>query len=88
MNHGPEAPEYERWAEHELVDTAERAGTAALTCPSTGPTERIDYVFAAGPIVSRLKSARTLFEGAFRTAEDDPSSFALSDHLPVLAVFE
>lgn len=41
----------------------------------------------AGPISKRLKSAKVLFEGAFRTNPDDPTSYALSDHVPVLAVF-
>ncbi|MFT7167269.1 MAG: endonuclease/exonuclease/phosphatase family metal-dependent hydrolase [Paracoccaceae bacterium] len=88
MNHEPGAPEYRLWATHALIDTCERAGTASLTCPSTDPTERIDYVFVAGPMASRLVSARTLNEGAFRTSKDDPNSFALSDHLPVLSVFK
>lgn len=90
MNHVPKAPEYGFWAKAGLVDTFARAcepDAAKSTCPADVPTERIDYIWAAGPIVERLASARVLFEGAFRTNPADDRSFALSDHVPVLAVF-
>lgn len=89
MNHTPAAPEHGFWTSGGLVDTFAKAGAGPkLTCPSDVPKERIDYIWAAGPVASRLKSVRVLFEGAFRTNPQDRSSFALSDHLPVLAVFE
>jgi hypothetical protein len=38
-------------------------------------------------LARRGSAARVLFEGPFRTNPEDPRSFALSDHLPVLADF-
>ena len=35
----------------------------------------------------RVLESRPLFEGAFRVNVDDEGAFALSDHLPQLAVF-
>jgi len=35
-----------------------------------------------------VTESRPLFEGAFRLNIDDEESFALSDHLPQLAVFQ
>ena len=58
-----------------------------LTCPSIGLRERINYIWAYGPIAKRLTNCRVLYEGAFRTYLEDPRSFALSDHVPVLAIF-
>ena len=52
------------------------------------PNRRIDYIWSKGPLADRLTECRVLFEGAFRTNPDDPKSFAVSDHIPVLAVFE
>lgn len=43
---------------------------------------------AAGPIADRVIESRPLFEGAFRLNIADKESFALSDHLPKLAVFD
>jgi hypothetical protein len=43
---------------------------------------------AAGPIAERIIESRPLFEGAFRLNIGDKESFALSDHLPQLAVFD
>lgn len=58
------------------------------TIPSYKVQTRIDYVWAHGPIVDRLRECRVLYEGAFRTNPDDPGSIALSDHVPVMATFE
>lgn len=41
-----------------------------------------------GTIGKRLIESKPIFQGAFRTNPADPRSFALSDHLPQLAVFE
>ncbi len=89
LNHRPEGPEYERWVKAGLVDTL-AAATGKKDTPtfsSTAPKERIDYIWAGGPIASRITESRVLFEGAFRTNPEDPTSFALSDHVPVLARF-
>lgn len=89
MNHDSAAPEYRLWAEAGLVDTASQLNRdkVLFTCPSQKPKERIDYVFVAGPIKTRLQSARALHEGAFLVRPTVASSYALSDHVPVLAVF-
>lgn len=89
LNHRPDGPEYERWVAAGLVDTL-AAATGKKDTPtfsSTEPKERIDYIWAGGPIASRITESRVLFEGAFRTNPEDPTSFALSDHVPVLARF-
>lgn len=90
LNHRPDGPEYERWVKAGLVDTlaAATGKNDTPTFSSVEPKGRIDYIWAGGPIASRIAESRVLFEGAFRTNPEDPSSFALSDHLPVLARFE
>ncbi len=89
LNHTPEGPEYRRWVSAGLRDALVAKGDAdGLTFPSTVPNRRIDYIWSNGTLADRLTECRVLFEGAFRTNPDDPKSFALSDHIPVLAVFE
>lgn len=88
LNHAPDGPEYARWEAAGLVDAATHAGaTPGMTIRSDTPTRRIDYIWAGGALAARIRDCRVLFEGAFRTNPDDPGSFALSDHLPVLARF-
>jgi endonuclease/exonuclease/phosphatase family metal-dependent hydrolase len=89
LNHGPDGFEYKMWTTAGLVDAFESKGSGfVLTSPSDVPRRRIDYIWADGPIAKRLKSCRILFEGGFRTNPDDSASFALSDHIPVFAIFE
>lgn len=89
LNHEPDGPEYPRWVAAGLVDSFAAKGSGQpLTIPSTKPKKRIDYVWASESLAPRAKECRVLFEGAFRTNPEDPRSFALSDHIPVLAVFE
>lgn len=86
LNHAPDGPEYARWKAAGLRDAFAEKGTGQpLTIPSTEPRTRIDYVWMHGPLADRLTDCRVLFEGAFRTNPDDPASFALSDHIPVMA---
>lgn len=88
LNHAPDGPEYARWSEAGLTDTFAAKGNGVdVTIPSTEPKKRIDYIWAHGALADRLEEARILFEGQFRTNPDDPKSFALSDHIPVLALF-
>jgi len=88
LNHTPDTPEYELWMNAGWVDTHTAAGSGAgNTFRVDNPTRRIDYVMAYGPLARRIADSRVLFEGAFRTNPDDPESFALRDHLPVLADF-
>ncbi|QEF98270.1 hypothetical protein Mal15_23200 [Stieleria maiorica] len=66
-------------------------GSATVKLPSGDPLVVHSahlYVMAAGPIAERVTESRPLFEGAFRLNINDKESFALSDHLPQLAVFE
>lgn len=89
LNHMPSGPEYRIWREAGLVDAYAAEGRGQPnTIISTGPGRRIDYVWLHGPIADRLDNCRVLFEGAFRTNPEDARSFALSDHLPVMATFE
>jgi len=89
LNHRPDGPEYQRWVDAGLQDAQVAKGDSeSLTFPCTEPLKRIDYIWTHGPITDRLTECRVLFEGAFRTNPDDPKSFAVSDHIPVLAVFE
>ena len=88
LNHKPSDPEYKQWVEAGLIDTYAAKGIGqALTAPSVTPRSRIDYIWVRGPLAQRLRECRVLYEGAFRTNPDDPQSFALSDHIPVLAMF-
>lgn len=89
LNHRPDTAEYRRWIEAGWVDTFAAVGEGeGLTIKADRPEYRIDYILAAGPIAKRIRESRSLFEGAFRVNPDDPAAFALSDHLPQLAVFE
>ena len=89
LNHGPDTNEYKLWVDAGWVDTFAKVGRGeGPTIKSDIPKWRIDYVMAAGPIAERANESRPLFEGAFRLNINDKESFALSDHLPQLAVFD
>lgn len=95
LNHRPLPPEYSRWQAAGWTDTFAFANknlptaeqSEGLTYSAAAPKGRIDYIWAAGPLAKQIKSARPLFQGAFRTNPADPESFALSDHLPQFAEF-
>ena len=88
LNHVPDSEEYRLWMEAGWVDTFTKVGKGnGFTLRSDIPKWRIDYVMASGPIAKRAVESRPLFEGAFRLRIADKESFALSDHLPQLAVF-
>ena len=88
LNHTPQADEYKSWVDAGLQDSyAVKGAGQPLTIPSTTPRTRIDYVWTHGPLSDRLRECRVLFEGGFRTNPEDSTSVALSDHIPVLAVF-
>ncbi len=89
LNHGPDTAEYKLWIDAGWMDTFAKVGEGeGPTIKSDIPKWRIDYVMAAGPIAQRVTESRPLFEGAFRLNISDDESFALSDHLPQLAVFQ
>jgi len=89
LNHGPDTAEYKLWIDAGWIDTFAKVGEGeGPTIKSDIPQWRIDYVLATGPIAERASESRPLFEGAFRLNISDEESFALSDHLPQLAVFQ
>jgi len=89
MNHDPATPEYQGWVRGGMIDTFGKKGVGPpLTCAVTELTERIDYVFASGPIAGRIKTVRVLNEALFNLDARNPVSYAMSDHLPVMADFE
>ncbi|MBR9802098.1 endonuclease/exonuclease/phosphatase family protein [bacterium] len=88
LNHGPDSEEYKLWIDAGWIDTFAKVGEGqGLTIKADDPKYRIDYVMATGPIAEQISESRPLFEGAFRLNVADEKSFALSDHLPQLAVF-
>ena len=89
LNHNPDTQEYKLWIDAGWVDTFAKVGKGkGFTIKADKPQHRIDYVMAAGWMVKQVLSSKPLFEGAFRTNQADPASFALSDHLPQFALFE
>ena len=89
LNHPPLPPEYPLWSDAGWIDTFAAVGQGeGLTIKSDKPDLRIDYVMAAGPLARQVTESRPLFEGDFRVNNEDLESFALSDHLPQLAVFD
>ncbi|WP_166831587.1 endonuclease/exonuclease/phosphatase family protein [Thalassoroseus pseudoceratinae] len=88
LNHGPDSEEYKLWIDAGWIDTFAKVGEGqGSTIKADDPKYRIDYVMATGPIAEQISESRPLFEGAFRLNIADENSFALSDHLPQLAVF-
>jgi endonuclease/exonuclease/phosphatase family metal-dependent hydrolase len=89
LNHSPEQPEYEMWKKGGWVDTFTEVGKGnGATIKADLPKWRIDYVWASGSIAKHVVESKPLYQGAFRLNIADQQSFALSDHLPQLAVFE
>lgn len=89
LNHGPDSEEYKLWIDAGWIDTFAKVGEGkGLTIKADDPKFRIDYIMATGPIAKQIRESRPLFEGAFRLNVADDKSFALSDHLPQLAVFD
>lgn len=89
LNHNPDTEEYKLWIDAGWVDTFAKVGEGnGFTIKADIPKWRIDYVMASGPIADQIVESRPLFEGAFRLNIADKESFALSDHLPQLAVFQ
>lgn len=88
LNHRPDTQEYQLWIDAGWVDAFARVGEGdGFTIRADDPRSRIDYVMAAGPIADHIVESRPLFEGAFALNAADEQSFALSDHVPQLAVF-
>ncbi len=89
LNHEPIQDEYARWAQAGLTDCYSAKGVEQRnTIKSTFPNRTVDYIWANEVLSKRLLRCKVLFEGNFRTNPMDERSFALSDHLPVMAEFK
>lgn len=90
LNHEPETQDHRRWIDAGLTDCFAKVGKGpGATFRADRLDRRIDYIFAAGPIADRLRSASTLTGRGFSIDADRPEEpYALSDHLPVFATFE
>ncbi|HPO15040.1 MAG TPA: endonuclease/exonuclease/phosphatase family protein [Candidatus Hydrogenedentes bacterium] len=88
LNHRPEDPEYALWGKAGLVDIGKAMGIGDKpTVPSVRPRNRIDYIWATPELAKRAQRAEVLDKTPFIPEPDDPASYALSDHLPVMAEF-
>lgn len=88
LNHEPDDPAYERWIEAGLVDTFGAAGVGpGETYKADQPVQRIDYIFAYGPILQRILECRVLSDVPFKVDTSVSKHWCLSDHLPVMATF-
>ena len=89
LNHRPNDPEYAIWTEAGLVDIGAEQGIGdEPTFSSTNPRGRIDYIWATKELGTRATHAEVLNGVPFIPDPDEKSSYALSDHLPVLADFD
>ncbi len=88
LNHEPIEGEYPRWVEAGLTDCYVAKGVEQRnTIKSTFPNRTVDYIWASPRLSAKLVRCRVLFEGQYRTNPVDARSYALSDHLPVMAEF-
>jgi endonuclease/exonuclease/phosphatase family metal-dependent hydrolase len=89
LNHEPIQQEYTRWVEAGLKDCYMAKGVEQRnTIKSTVPNRTVDYIWVNESLGKRLLRCKVLYEGNFRTNLLDERSFALSDHLPVMAEFK
>ncbi len=89
LNHEPIQHEYAQWMRAGLTDCYNAKGVEQRnTIKSTFPNRTVDYIWVNQALSERLLRCRVLFEGHFRTNPLDERSFALSDHLPVMAEFK
>jgi endonuclease/exonuclease/phosphatase family metal-dependent hydrolase len=89
LNHEPIQVEYSRWGQAGLTDCYKAKGVEqGNTIKSTFPNRTVDYIWVNEALTKRLLRCKVLFEGNFRTNPMDERSYALSDHLPVMAEFK
>lgn len=86
FNHRPEMREYEWWWNAGLFDTFEPEQGPGYTFRSDLPMARLDYVWVSRALQPRVVRGRALSEPPFVPGEGMP--WALSDHVPQLAVVE
>lgn len=88
LNQRPDAPEYQLWIEAGLADVGAQQGIGNQpTAPSIRPRSRIDYIWATPELAGKAQHAEVLDKPPFAPDPSDLASYALSDHLPVLAEF-
>ena len=88
LNHRPKDPEYALLDEGNLVDIGKKEGIGdEPTAPSIRPKSRIDYIRSTPDLAKMACQAAVLNKPPFIPEPDDPASYALSDHLPVMAEF-
>jgi len=88
LNHRPEDPEHALLAKAGLIDIGEAMGIGNQpTASSIRPRSRIDYIWSTPELAGMAQSAMVLDKPPFIPETDVPSSYALSDHLPVMAEF-
>jgi endonuclease/exonuclease/phosphatase family metal-dependent hydrolase len=88
LNHRPEDPEYALWVNAGLIDIGKAGGIGDKpTAPSVRPLKRIDYIWSTAELARTARCATVLDKPPFIPESADPSSYALSDHLPVMAEF-
>jgi len=88
LNHKAEDPEYALWVEAGLVDIGKAMGIGdSPTFSSTKPRARIDYVWATPELAETARRAAVLNRPPFVPESGDPASYALSDHMPLMAEF-
>ena len=88
MNHREGAEEYALWNEGGLIDVNAAQGVVGTgTFSSVDPRTHIDRFFIQESGAIKAQNARVLTEIPFIPNTSDPTSYALSDHLPVMADF-
>ncbi len=89
LNHEPIQEEYRMWENADLTDCYMTKGVEQRnTIKSTFPNRTVDYIWVNKVLSERLLRCRVLYEGNFRANPLDARSFALSDHLPIMAEFK
>lgn len=91
LNHSPDMAEYKKMNSGIIKDVFLAQGShgePGYTYDSIEPVKRIDFIYAGGEILKDIVYCQPLFQGNFRTNINDPVSFALSDHLPLMADFK
>jgi len=87
LNHEPTDPAYDEWMKARLIDAFVKAGRGKGETFKVGElTRRIDYVLVSENLAERLTECRVLDEPPFNVEVDEGG--ALSDHLPIMAIFD
>jgi endonuclease/exonuclease/phosphatase family metal-dependent hydrolase len=101
FNHTDTQPEYKQWADGGLVDLFRRAGVGSeitMPLPTKESPKRIDYIWSYGWFAKHVREVCVIRELPFSLDPNNPESieihrqdaratFALSDHLPIMATF-